>query len=399
MNNKERNLLIFIPTVICIAALIIIAILLIIKAVAPDGYGESAALNEKRDILFEEKLRNAARSFSVPEKNFRTDINLEERQITIMIYFPKVKLIEEFVMQIFAVVEDSEYRITKSEHIRKGKNPGKREYVSMIFENRKRPNEKINCEIIITNERIAHSAKAAFLIKGLDKLSSQNCDALLALGEPLNFVLTPWQVKITTDSVWANESKTQKTARKRREVTDSVPMIYWKSYLPVLIEIPIEDSEAFEKRKYTIMQSDDKNKMDRKIKMLSDKYPNAVGFYSRTGNLVLNSREISKIFLEVIRKRGKAFYDARSNRNEAARNAAEELLVSYNTVSFSLPSHGGYLNKEGWEIELKNVCEKTVRNKNSVILVSADDNFVEAFVNILPHIKKRGIQLVPVTHL
>ncbi|MCL1946341.1 MAG: divergent polysaccharide deacetylase family protein [Chitinivibrionia bacterium] len=399
MNNKERNLLIFIPTVICIVAVCVVAILLILKAFSPNSQDKSKALTEKRDVLFEEKLKNVARSFSIPEKNFKTDIDLEERRVTVTIYFPKVKLIEEFVMYIFAAVEDSEYAVIKSEHIRKGKTSGKKEYVNMIFENKKRPNERINCEIIITNERILHTAKAAFLIKGLDKLSPQNSDALLAFGEPLNFILTPWRVKIITDSVWTDDGKTQKTARKYRDVIDSIAPIFSKSYLPVLIEIPIEDSEGFENRKYAIKQSDDKNKMERKMKMLSEKYPNAVGFYSKTGNLVLNSREISKTFLEALKKRGKVFYDARSNRNETAKNVAEELLVSYNIVSFSLPSRGGVLSKEEWEIELKNVCERAIRNKNSVILISADDNFVEALIKTLPHIKKRGIQFVPITHL
>jgi hypothetical protein len=397
MNDKKQKLLILVPTIVCIAALFIVGILLLVRGIA-QGPQEKSVFLEKRDRAFEERLRNAARQFGIPDENYRTEVDLEERQVTITIFLPRGKMIEELVMLFFAAVENTEYRVAEANHIHRGRPPRRREYVTMVFENRKRPHERIIYEIIPTNQIVSETARVAFLIKGLDRLSPQNADALLAFGEPLSFILTPWHVKITADSVSTNDGQ---TVRRRREVIDSVPEIFSKILMPVVIEIPIEDSEiAFERRRYTIMQSDNRRRIEEKMRMLSQKYPPTAGFYSRSGNLVLDSRNISQNFLQALRRQNMLFFDARVRRNRAAVEIAQSINTSYETINLTLPATSEkHLSKEEWEAELKNACDRIVRNKKTVILINSDDNFVEAFVKYLPNIKRRGIQFVPITHL
>jgi polysaccharide deacetylase 2 family uncharacterized protein YibQ len=383
MEEKKRNLIIFIPTIIFMVAVTIAGILLIIKNTTQNSDEIIPVSLSKNEILFEEKLKSTARRFGIPEKNLRTDIDLEERRRTITIRFPKGKLIEEFVAELFDAAKNTEFRVAEAKHIRKGRTPGRREYVSMIFENKRRANEKIFCEIIITNEATPGTANTAFLIKNLDKLSKENADALLSYPEPLNYILTPF---------------------------DSVAAIFHKVLSPVLLEIPIEEKETnepetrFARRKYTIMQSDNRKKINAKIKMLTNFYPSAAGFYSRTGNLVLNSRETSKDFLQELktRRRNLAFFDARPakfGKNGVAKEVAAELSVSYDTISISLPSiPRRNLSGEEWELDLKNAIDKAARSRNSVILILADDNFVPIFVKNLPYIQKKGIEFVGITH-
>ena len=403
MNDKKQKLLVIIPAAILAVALIAVVVLLIVRAVVGGSgdYSTTAAFIQRRDFLFEEKLRMTARSFGINDDNFITDIDLEELQTVITIRFPRAKLIEEFVMQIFAVVENTEYQIKESVHIRKGRTQGRREFVRMVFENKKRSSEKIICEIIITNEVSAQSsARAAFLIRGLDRLSPEKSLALLKLGQPLSFVLTPWHVNSYV--VQSVSSDGEEEEKRRREIRDSVPEIFSQLLLPVLIEIPVEDDQApYGRRKYTITQSDNRGKVNEKMNMLQKMYPNAVGFFAQTGNLVLNSRPTAQNFFNTVRRRNIMFVDARQTaRNSTAREVAREINAPYDTITFRLPTGGERgLSVQEWERQINTVAERVAQNRNSVVFVAADDNFAEAFINVLPQITRRGIRLVPITHL
>jgi polysaccharide deacetylase 2 family uncharacterized protein YibQ len=403
MNDKKQKLLIIIPAAVLAVALFTVVVLLIVRAAigGEEGdYSTTAAFIQRRDFLFEEKLRMTARSFGISDDNFITDIDLEELQTIITVRFPRAKLIEEFVMQIFAVVENTEYRITESVHIRRGRTQGRREFVRMVFENRRRPNEKIICEIIITNETTVPGARAAFLIRGLDRLSPEKSLALLQLGQPLSFVLTPWQVNSSV--IHSVSPDGEEEERRRREVRDTVPEIFKQLLLPVLIEIPVEDNQThFERRRYTIAQSDNRRKINERMNMLTRMYPNAVGFFAQTGNLVLNSRPTAQNFFHTIRRRNIMFVDARRTaRNSTAREVAREINAPYDTITFWLPSGNERgLSVKEWEGQIIAVAERVAQNRKSVVFVAADDNFAEAFMNVLPQIARRGIRLVPITHL
>jgi len=404
MENKKRNLFIFIPTVIIMVAFTIGGILLIVKKATQEKTPEEIpVLQSASEILFERRLRAVAKNFGIPDNNWRSEIDLEERKRTITIRFPRGKLIEEFIAELFEATQNTEYKVVQAKHIRRGRTQGRREFVIMVFENKRRANEKIFCEIIITNEVSTRTASAAFLIKNLDKLSKENADALLAFPEQLNYILTPWQTRIDTTQIDTNA-----TVRTRTSVIDSTPSIFGKLLSPVLIEIPIEERETnepethFAKRRYTIMQSDDRRRVNAKIKTAVNFYPKAVGIYSRTGNLVLNSREISKNFLQALGRRNLAFFDARHPRfgkNGVCREVAEELGVYYDTISISIPLNPRRnLSESEWELELKNAIERAARSRNSVILIAADNNFVPVFVRNLSYIQRKGIEFVPITN-
>jgi polysaccharide deacetylase 2 family uncharacterized protein YibQ len=181
--------------------------------------------------------------------------------------------------------------------------------------------------------------------------------------------------------------------------------VFSKILSPVLIEIPIEDLEnPYAKRKYTIMQSDDKNKMDEKMKSLQKMYPVAVGFYSKTGNLVLDSREISRTFLSAAKKRNMMFFDARAAKKSISREIADELSAKYDTISIFVQELGKdnakiQRSSEDWDEELKNICNKALKTKNSVIFIGADNNFIDALSKNLTMMQKNGIQFVPITEL
>jgi polysaccharide deacetylase 2 family uncharacterized protein YibQ len=270
----------------------------------------------------------------------------------------------------------------------------------MVFENKRRPSEKIICEIVITNEVAAPSARAAFLIRGLDRLSPEKSLALLELGQPLSFVLTPWQVNSSV--IHSVSPDGEEEERRRREVRDAVPEIFSQLLLPVLIEIPIEDNQThFEQRRYTIRQADNRRRINERMNMLTRMYPNAVGFFAQTGNLVLNSRTTAQNFLNTIRRRNIMFVDARRTaRTSTAREVAREINAPYDTITFWLPADGARgLSVAEWERQINAVAERVAQNRNSTIFVAADDNFVQAFINVLPNIARRGIRLVPITHL
>ncbi|MDR0304507.1 MAG: divergent polysaccharide deacetylase family protein [Chitinispirillales bacterium] len=404
MSERKISLAIFIPAVISIAAFVIMGVLLIVRTVVSNNNVKptSRVVREIKPSLLEEKIKIASVNFGIPEKNIKSSIDLEEKQKTIAVSLPKGKLIEEFVAQLFAAAENTEYVIVESKHVSKGKKQGKREYARIVFESKKKPHEKIVCDIIPTEEVSSESANVAFIIKGLEKLSKDRADSLLAFAEPLNYVVTPWLTMVSVDSLPNDSDGGIKKTKESRKTIDTIPSIFKKVLSPVLIEIPMEDLEVlYPKRKYTVIQSDDKKNMDKKIKTLLKMYPQAIGFYSGTGGLILNSREISEIFLQTIKKNNVVFFDARTAKNEVSREIAEELNVKYYTVTGRL----GEFRKDGskirrtheeWEAELKNICDKLLKNKNSAVLISADNNFVDVFVKKLPEIQKKGIQFVPI---
>jgi len=404
MDDKKQKLLMVIPAAVLAATLLIAVILLIVRAFTQDSGNEfstSAAFIQRRDFLFEEKLRVTAQTFGISGDNFTTDIDLEELQTLITIRFPRAKLIEEFIMQIFAVVENTDYRIVESKHIRRGRTPGRREFVRMVFENKRRANEKIICEIVITNEAAPSVSRTAFLIRGIDRLSDENAQTLLKLGQPLSFILTPWTVSFSPDSPIAAQDG-EPSERRRRTVTDTVAGIFNQLILPVLIEIPIEDNQThFERRRYTIAQADSRRRMTERINMLTKMFPDAAGLFATNGNLVLNSRPSAQNFLNSVRRRNLIFVDARRTaRNSTARELAREINAPYDTISFWLPSDGERgLSVSQWEAQIRNVADRAAQNRTSTVFVAADDNFVEAFIRTLPHIQRRGIRLVPITHL
>jgi len=393
MENKKRNLLIFIPTIIFIAAFAVAGILLIVRAVKSENTEKAAAVQSRNEMLFEQRLRGAARRFGIPDDNWRSDIDLEERRRTITIRFPRGRLIEEFVAEIFEATQNSEFKVAEARHIRRGRTQGRRELVLMTFENKRRANEKVFLEIIITNEVLAGTTSAAFLIKNLDRLSPENANALLTFPEPLNYILTPWQT--TSDD-------------NRTRTVDNTPQIFRKVLSPVLIEIPIEEKETnepsthFARRRYTIRQTDDRRRVNSKINTAVNFFPNAVGFYSRTGNLVLNSRNSSRDFFQALRRRNLAFFDGRppqSGRNSAAEEVARELGVAFDTITISLPQVlGQNLSENQWETQLRAAVDRAARSRSTVILIAADDNFVPVFVRTLPYIQRRGIEFVPISN-
>jgi len=357
MKEKKRNLLIFIVAII---------------AICVSCAKKETPVIETKPILLEEKIKSATEKFGIKEKN----IKWEKEPIEIR--FPKSKLIEEFVAELFDATNDTEYKVVEAMHFTK-KRP---EHVSMVFENKKK--DKISLKIILTNEQTARTTNVAFLIKNLEKLSEENANLLIEFSEPLNYIITPWHDK-----------------------TDSIPQVFSRlSGQEVLLEIPIEENKTnelvtrFADRKYTIKLSDNKNTIDGKIKLITSFYPNAVGLYAKTGTLILNSKENAKDFLQVLKtkKRNLSFFDDRPkalNRNEVCKETANELGVLYGTISISLPSKQN-LTSEEWETELMNVIGNIKRN--SVILISADDNFVPIFVKKLADIKNKGIEFVPITH-
>jgi precorrin-2 methylase len=95
------------------------------------------------------------------------------------------------------------------------------------------------------------------------------------------------------------------------------------------------------------------------------------------------------------------FVDARRTaRNSTAREVAREINAPYDTITFWLPSGNERgLSVKEWEGQIIAVAERVAQNRKSVVFVAADDNFAEAFMNVLPQIARRGIRLVPITHL
>lgn len=355
MKNKKQFSLIFIVAII--AALVGCA-----KKETP--------ITETKPVLFEEKIKFVTEIYKIPEKDIKWD------KLPIEIKFPKSKLIEEFVAELFAVTDDTEYKIIESMHFTK-KRP---EYVSVIFENKK--NEQISLKIILTNEQITRMTNVKFLIKNLEKLSVENANLLIESEEPLNYILTPF---------------------------DSIAQVFSKlEEQQVLLEIPIEENKTNERetrfadKKYTIKLSDNKNSINGKIKLITSFYPNTVGLYAKTGSLILNSKENARNFLLELKtkKRNLAFFDDRPkvlNKNEVCKEISDELGVLYGTISISLPSKQN-LTEEEWETELMNAIDRVAKNRNSVILISADNNFVKVFDKKLTDIKNKGIEFVPITH-
>lgn len=377
MENKNRKRLIFISATIFIAALIAMTILILGKN---SKQKTNLTIQHATISNFEDKLKNSVEKFGISKKNFQTSIDLEERQRTITINFPRTKLIEEFVAELFDAANNTEYKITEAKHFTK-KKP---EFVSIVFENKKRTNEKIFCKIIITNEISSGTASAAFIIKDLENLSEENVKTLLSFSEPLNYILTPWQQNANSSSIFS------------------------KIHSPVLIEIPIEENETseaetkFSRQKYTIYQADSKKIIDEKIKKVLSFYPNAAGLFAKTGNLVLNSPETAKMFLQTLKtkKRNLCFLDARPlkfGKKSVCKELSEELQISYDTISISLPSKNNLSSAE-WDLELKNAANKAAKSRYSVILISADNNFVPVFVKNIQYIQNKGIEFVWINH-
>ena len=310
INETKMRQVFLISGIVFGIALAVMAVLIVLKAV--DGETTTnVAVREIKPSLLEERIKALSVRYGIPEENVKFGIDLEEKHKTVVISLPRGKLIEEAVALMFEAVFNTEYAIMESKHINRGRRYGGRGYARIVFESKRKTRERIVCEIIPTNEVLSQSAKIAFVIIGLDKLSKEKSDSLLAFPEPLNYVLRLWNINI-----------------------DTIPPIFENLLSPIFLEIPMEDLEIpFARRKYTIIQSDNRRKMDQKIKMLLKMYPKAIGFYSRTGNLILNSREISTTFMQTVKKNNKAFFDARTSKNSVAREIADELDVKYDTAT------------------------------------------------------------------
>jgi len=119
---------------------------------------------------------------------------------------------------------------------------------------------------------------------------------------------------------------------------------------------------------------------------------------------VLDSKEISRTFLSTIKKRNVMFFDARTLKKSISREIADELSAKYDTVSIFVQEMNKnnvkiQRSREDWEEELKNICNKALKSKNSVIFIGADNNFVDALSKSLAQMQKNGIQFVPITEL
>lgn len=363
MTNKQIKII----AAIFFLAVVTLSLLISVKnsnfGSLPELPTKSVAFTGGIDNLnpLEKKIINELRLLMIPDSAIKSTFMIETEMKEINVLVPKGKPMEEIIQSIQGVTEKTSYSLDDSYYSSKS-DRAKLHFVSS------RKNE----ENIILHLRRARqgyfkqNSSMVLVISGLDTTSAEVRNRFLSYDGSLSYRINAWAPNI-----------------------DTVSMILEKYGAPLVIEIPFESKSRTKPTLYTMKIDDSQSSIEEKLSDLMRKAPSISGISTESGDLFLETRNVTSYFFRSLRKRGLIFFDKRKGTFKRAVSIAYENKVPYYRQNKNLQGKSA----EELSKELRRLCHTAGGRKQLILWGEASEALIDALETSGDYFEKTGVTL------